>query len=188
MAQHQHQQQDLDIDPGWYPGQPETAPADHVPTVLTKLQKWVGAAVLTSAGAGRPPLAPRPAPPLPHPPPPLTRRRRRWGDYQGVGDPVAPTRFLPMKTPLSEQILSQWALPCAPRHSLTVREMLASQAAAGRRIGLVLDLSNHECLYTGDMPPGLLYEHIYLVAKELPPLDYVQVGLAGWRGWRGWRG
>ena len=87
---------EADIDPGWYPGQLETAadpPADHVPTVLTKLQKW--------------------------------------GDYIGCGEPVRPTRFIPMKTPLSRQILGQWSLPQQPKHSLTVPEMLEQQQRLG---------------------------------------------------------
>ncbi len=90
-----------------YAGQPETAepetaalPAEaaptsqHVPTVLTKLQKW--------------------------------------GDYETFGEPVWPSRFIPMKTPLSQEILDGWQLQQQPKHRLTVQDLLAAQTAAGR--------------------------------------------------------
>jgi hypothetical protein len=66
--------------------------------------------------------------------------------------PVWPSRFIPMKTPLSEEILDSWELPQPPKHRLTVPDLLAAQAAAGRRVGLLLDLSNHDCLYARDVP------------------------------------
>lgn len=59
---------------------------------------------------------------------------------------MAPTRFLPMKTPMSQEILDNWSLPQAPAHPLTVPLLLAGQAAAGRRVGLIIDLANHDCL------------------------------------------
>jgi len=98
---------------------------------------------------------------------------QKWGEYQSVGTPVAPVQFIPMKTPLSREILADCQLPTAPRFRLTVPELLESQAAQGRRIGLILDLSNHECLYSEDVPEDVAYEHISLVAKELPPLAFV---------------
>eukprot|EP00879_Flechtneria_rotunda_P018145 GHRR01019031.1.p1 GENE.GHRR01019031.1~~GHRR01019031.1.p1 ORF type:complete len:191 (+),score=41.24 GHRR01019031.1:256-828(+) len=132
-------QNSVDIDPDWYAGQPETAePTDvsHVPTVLTKLQKW--------------------------------------GDYESFGQPVWPTRFIPMKTPLSVEILDDWQLSEQPKHRLTVGDLLAAQTAAGRHIGLLLDLTNHDCLYACDTPASVKYCHVNLVAKELPPLEYVR--------------
>jgi hypothetical protein len=80
--------------------------------------------------------------------------------------PVWPSRFIPMKTPLSEEILDSWELPQPPKHRLTVPDLLAAQAAAGRRVGLLLDLSNHDCLYASDVPSS------------------VQVGLVLMRRWR----
>jgi hypothetical protein len=65
------------------------------------------------------------------------------GDYESIGAPVGPTKLLPMKTPLSRDILADWQLPQPPRHSLTIEELLAGQAAAGRRVGCIVDLSNH---------------------------------------------
>jgi alpha-glucan,water dikinase len=48
-----------------------------------------------------------------------------------------------MKTPLSHEILDNWQLPEAPKHRLTVSTLLRAEQAAGRRVGLLLDLSNH---------------------------------------------
>lgn len=59
--------------------------------------------------------------------------------------PRARARAVPMKTPLSRDILANWSLPEQPRYRLTVPELLEQQSALGRRIGLILDLSNHEC-------------------------------------------
>lgn len=78
-----------------------------------------------------------------------------------------------MKTPLSREILSNWTLLDQPKYNLTVPDLLAQQAALGRQIGLLLDLSNHDCLYSDDIPPDVEYNHIQLVAKELPPPAFV---------------
>ncbi len=64
------------------------------------------------------------------------------------------------QTPLSEDLLASWSLPSAPRHRLTVGELMAQQAALGRRVGLLLDLSNHDCLYEQDIPPDVQYTHV----------------------------
>lgn len=44
------------------------------------------------------------------------------------------------------------------------------QTALGRRVGLLVDLSNHQCLYSEDLKPemGLSYRHFQFVAKRLP--------------------
>jgi hypothetical protein len=84
-------------------------------------------------------LHPTPRAPCPGRPP-LPRPK---GDYESVGAPVGRTKLLPMKTPLSREILSDWQLPQPPRHSLTIGELLEDQAAAGRRVGCIIDLSNH---------------------------------------------
>jgi hypothetical protein len=83
-----------------------------------------------------------------------------------------------VQTPLSAEILDSWSLPSQPKHRLTVPEMVAQQAALGRKVGLLLDLSNHDCLYAADIPPSLTYTHIQLVAKELPPPEFVDAVVA----------
>lgn len=110
-----------------------------------------------------------------HPPgvPTVLTKLQKWGDYEAYGHPVAPSRLIPMKTPLAQAILDDWRLPVAPRHRLTVAELLAAQAAAGRRVTLLLDLTNHDCLYDVDVPPGVQHIQVRLVAKELPPREYV---------------
>jgi alpha-glucan,water dikinase len=57
-----------------------------------------------------------------------------------------------MKTPLSHDILRDWKLMEAPHHSLTVQDLLAAQTASGRHVGLIIDLTNHDCLYEEDVP------------------------------------
>lgn len=87
-----------------------------------------------------------------------------------MGTPVAPTNFIPCKMPLSAEILANWSLPEPPEHGLTVASLLTCQAAAGRRIGMILDLSNHATLYSQDLVEGLGYEHVQARprARQLP--------------------
>jgi hypothetical protein len=94
-------------------------------------------------------------------------------DYPSVGKPVNPTKFLPMKTPMSLEIISNWSLEQPPKHSLTVPELLCGQDLAGRCVGMIIDLANHECLYAEDLPDSLEYTHIQLVAKVLPPPEAI---------------
>ncbi|KAG2441038.1 hypothetical protein HXX76_003891 [Chlamydomonas incerta] len=203
--------EEVDIDPGWYPGQPEleddptasefgtggAASASRLPpeASLPSAGAFTGAGALsaTSAfsnasslgpaaaaaaaamagGGGGGDAARARAPAAAVSVPTVLGKLQKWGDYVAVGAPVAPTKFVPMKTPLSTEILDSWSLPAQPKHRLTVPQMVADQAAAGRKIGLILDLSNHDCLYTDDIPPDVQYIHIQLVAKELPPPDFV---------------
>eukprot|EP00889_Picochlorum_renovo_P003138 jgi/Picre1/30168/NNA_005537.t1 len=75
-------------------------------------------------------------------------------DYESIGQPVSPTMFLPMKTPMSREIIENWSLEDPPRHVLTIGE--------------------YECLYQDDLPEGgLEYAHVQLVAKVLPSKDAV---------------
>lgn len=72
--------------------------------------------------------------------------------------------------PMRQELVDNWRQPQPPAHPWTVPHLLASQEAAGREIGLILDLSNHSCLYTNDIPPGVQHKHIKLVAKASPPM------------------
>ena len=110
-------------------------------------------------------------------------------DYPSVGEPVHPTKFLPMKTPMSEEIIENWSLEHPPKHVLTIRRLIESQEREhGRKVGLIIDLANHDCLYIDDLlayneevgarrEAIVEYVHVGLVAKELPPqgvIDQVQ--------------
>jgi hypothetical protein len=186
------------------------------PTVLTKLQKWVGLAFIytshmktqilylpafSSVGRftqmGKFEAAARTS--LQHPFIALSQKEREkpgqpialhidvshllirplllfvylQADYPSVGAPVAPTKFLPMKTPMSMEIITNWSLPVPPKHSLTVQELLQSEASAGRKVGLIIDLANHECLYQEDLPEDMEYAHIQLIAKVLPSRESI---------------
>lgn len=109
--------------------------------------------------------------------PTVLTKLKKWADYASVGDPVEPTKFLPMKTPMSVEIIENWSLEHAPKHTLTIEELIESQERDyGRHVGLIIDLANHECLYLDDILSHnqkstriLEYAHIQLVAKVLPP-------------------
>lgn len=66
--------------------------------------------------------------------PTVLTKLQKWGDYDSVGEPVWPTRFVPMKTPLARGILDNWSLPERPKHRLTVPELLSGQAKLGRKV------------------------------------------------------
>lgn len=155
--------------------QQSTEEENPAPSVLNKLQKWVGAAAATAHPLVAPPAlkcfaghmllmsclfaaAKRPAaahagkgiaPPVCSPVRSLPARpgcHPLQADYPAMGSPVRPTRFIPCKTPMSNEILDNWSLADAPQHALTVPVLLQTQAAAGRRVGLIIDLANHDCL------------------------------------------
>lgn len=65
----------------------------------------------------------------------------------------------------SQAILESWQQDQPPAHPWTITHLLATQQSAGRRVGLIMDLSNHDTLYAEDIQPSLEYKHIQLVAK-----------------------
>jgi hypothetical protein len=65
----------------------------------------------------------------------------------------------------SQAILGSWQQDQPPAHPWTIGHLLATQQCAGRKVGLIMDLSNHDTLYAEDIPPSLEYKHIQLVAK-----------------------
>jgi mRNA-capping enzyme len=44
--------------------------------------------------------------------PTVLSKLQKWGDYASYGEPVAPSRFIPMKTPLSPSLLQVRTKPC----------------------------------------------------------------------------
>lgn len=92
----------------------------------------------------------------------VLQKLQKWADYENYGGPVRPTKFLPMKTPMSSEIIRNWSLERPPQHVLTIQSLCTDQTEKGRTIGLILDLSNHETLYAEDLQtvPGLQYVHI----------------------------
>eukprot|EP00198_Chlamydomonas_reinhardtii_P011494 XP_001700831.1 predicted protein [Chlamydomonas reinhardtii] len=192
----------VDIDPGWYPGQPEleddpalsekwgdyvavgapVAPTKFVPMKLPQPTQGLqhnhrvqqhprvpACASAAACSACRPAASGRTHTSRDAPPIRLLSSSLQFSVPIFAAPPAPP----PSQTPLSTEILDSWSLPAQPKHRLTVPQMVADQAAAGRKIGLILDLSNHDCLYTDDVPPDVQYIHIQLVAKELPPPDFV---------------
>ncbi len=90
-----------------------------------------------------------------------------------------------MKTPMSEEIIQNWSLEHPPKHVLTIRRLIESQEREhGRKVGLIIDLANHDCLYIDDLlayneevgarrEAIVEYVHVGLVAKELPPQEVI---------------
>lgn len=106
--------------------------------------------------------------------PTVLTKLQKWADYESIGEPLYPTMFLPMKTPMSQEIIDNWSLEDPPKHVLTVQELVESQLKVDRCVGMIIDLANHECLYQDDLPEGgLEYAHVQLVAKVLPSKDAV---------------
>ncbi|KAK9817058.1 hypothetical protein WJX72_008938 [[Myrmecia] bisecta] len=117
--------------------------------------------------------------------PTVLQKLAKWGHYKSYGNPVQPTRFIPCKTPLSVSILQNWTLAEEPTYSLTVPQLLKEQQQQGRTVGLILDLSNHDCLYSEDLAAsGVRYTHVHLVAKMFPEhksiVKVVEIAQAFW--------
>jgi hypothetical protein len=114
--------------------------------------------------------------------PTVLTKLKKWADYESVGKPVHPTKFLPMKTPMSTEIIDNWSLDHPPKHTWTIRELVEGQKKEhNRQVGLIIDLANHDCLYIDDLlshnrdssGPIIEYVHVGLVAKELPPQEVI---------------
>lgn len=92
---------------------------------------------------------------------------QKWGDYAAYGEAVVPTKFLPMKTPLGSEILENWNLEDPPRHPLSIS--ILQQQLCDKRIGMIIDLSNHESLYGADLrETGILYERVPVSSSAMP--------------------
>lgn len=99
---------------------------------------------------------------------------QKWGDYDSYGDVIEGTSIIPMKTPLTLELQKNYMPkdPNNPSRTFTVQTFLEDQQKLGRTVGLILDLSNHECLYADDLPQGMEYKHVTFMAKHLPdPLN-----------------
>ena len=107
------------------------------------------------------------------PPPTVLSKLQKWGDYQSLGSAVRGTRIVPMKTPLAEKYFQADATTFA----LTISSMLAEQRALGQHIGMIIDLSNHDCLYEGEVPDGIERVHVRNVAKSVPSVRDVKKAL-----------
>lgn len=95
--------------------------------------------------------------------PSVLQKLQKWGDYESCGDVVRGTRLIPMKTPLSARYVEE---TCA--HALTMDILMDEQRKLGREIGLIIDLTNHDCLYAEDVPGTISRVHVRNVAKAVP--------------------
>jgi hypothetical protein len=46
---------------------------------------------------------------------------QKWGDYDNMGEPIRGTRLLPMKTPLSQELVDLWSRGQPLLHMHTVK-------------------------------------------------------------------
>jgi len=109
----------------------------------------------------------------------VLKKITKWKEYANYGQPLGNSRVIPMKTPLPLDVQRQH-FPPSPSSSTvqhkearvhTIEKFVNEQAGLGRTVGLVVDLSNHDCLYNEDLKrdcPLLKYEHFYFIAKEIP--------------------
>ena len=88
----------------------------------------------------------------------------KWGEYESLGTVVRGSRLIPMKTPLAEEYFDARETT----HALTLEKMLDAQRAIGKPIGMIIDLSNHDCLYEGEVPADVERVHVRNVAKSVP--------------------
>jgi len=105
--------------------------------------------------------------------PTVLTKLQKWANYESIGEPVGGSKFLPMKTPMSLEIIDNWSLEQPPLHKLTIPDLLESQRQKNRRVGMIIDLANHECLYADDLPRSIEYAHVQLVAKVLPSIEAI---------------
>lgn len=113
---------------------------------------------------------------------------QKWGDYDAFGDAVAPTHFVPMKTPLGSEIIDNWDQDQPPRDPLTLDILVESQNRKARTLGMIIDLSNHETLYAADLKnhcikyervpvrtvPQIMPSHATAVPCSFPLLSWLQ--------------
>lgn len=93
--------------------------------------------------------------------PAVLLKLKKWADYDAFGDVVHPTRFIPCKTPLAADMIANWNLEEPPQHPLTIDILVESNLKRGKRIGMILDLSNHPTLYGEDLKNwDIEYKHI----------------------------
>ena len=87
--------------------------------------------------------------------PSVLRKIEKWGDYAAVGQVIAckgGAGLIPMKTPLTWAQMSR-LVDSGKRvtHPHTLKAFIASQQTLGRRVGLIVDLTQHDCLYGDEL-------------------------------------
>ena len=109
----------------------------------------------------------------PAPLPSVLRKIEKWGDYEAVGG-LVPVRggrgFIPMKTPLTRaQMASLKKSGKRIKYPHDLQGFVRDQASQGRRVGLVIDLTCHDCLYESELSlcPGVRYVHLATEAKKV---------------------
>lgn len=93
----------------------------------------------------------------------------KWASKPSCGKPVWPTRFIPSKTPLTEELLRQrFPHPGSCTNPHTVPRLLEHCNDHGWPVGLIINLSAQDGLYAAELPPDLPTCHVGLESKRLP--------------------
>lgn len=101
--------------------------------------------------------------------PSVLQKLQKWGDYASCGDVVEGTRLVPMKTPLSRVYVDEGCV-----NALTMSALMVEQRKRGREIRMIIDLTNHDCLYEDEIPSGVTRVHVRNVAKSTPSANDVR--------------
>tara|TARA_B100000085_G_scaffold73910_2_gene66417 strand:- start:522 stop:1553 length:1032 start_codon:yes stop_codon:yes gene_type:complete len=101
--------------------------------------------------------------------PSVLQKLQKWGDYASCGDVVEGTRLVPMKTPLSRVYVDEGCV-----NALTMSGLMVEQRKRGREIRMIIDLTNHDCLYEDEIPSGVTRVHVRNVAKSTPSANDVR--------------
>lgn len=122
--------------------------------------------------------------PLPSSTATVLKKIEKWWLYASYGKVIAGSRVIPMKTPLPLELQERQARLAQTRgrsssmdgvvvpgqelgqqREHTIGGFVRAQAEEeGRIVGLVVDLSNHECLYADDLVaecPEVAYQHFH---------------------------
>ena len=93
----------------------------------------------------------------------------KWASKPSCGKPVWPTRFIPSKTPLTEELLQErFPVPGTCAHPHTVPRLVKHCHAKGWPVGLIINLCAQDGLYAADVPFDLPTFHVGLESKSLP--------------------
>ena len=83
--------------------------------------------------------------------PTVLSKLQKWGDYASFGEPALLAFHPDENAALAHAACQSDAI----ENVLSLPSFLEQQRALGRNVGLIIDLSNHDCLYTDGVPQEL---------------------------------
>eukprot|EP01026_Neomeris_dumetosa_P081092 TRINITY_DN9061_c0_g1_i5.p2 TRINITY_DN9061_c0_g1~~TRINITY_DN9061_c0_g1_i5.p2 ORF type:complete len:396 (-),score=29.91 TRINITY_DN9061_c0_g1_i5:1085-2212(-) len=111
--------------------------------------------------------------------PSVLRKVDKWLSIENMGEAVGQTKFIPMKTPFSSQMMQSIRqnkeYNQQSTNLLTIDCMLNYQKNLGRDVGLILDVSDHMCLYSQDIPNEIEYQQVRMPSKQIPSRESLRI-------------